>query len=163
MTRSRPGAARTSGGRRAPRGRVVMPPVCRVGAPGPPPGARGSIIAGRTRQPRRARPVSEASTIPSPKVVVGVDGSGADRAALLWAAGSARAWDCPLQIVHATEYVGDVPTGLPGADETGLLQVLREQTGASRAATEAGELVRGEYPDLEVDVVETVGSPAASL
>lgn len=107
--------------------------------------------------------MSQASTTPSAKVVVGVDGSGADRAALLWAGGSAVAWGCPLQIVHATEYVGDVPTGLPGADETGLLQVLREQAGASSAASEARELVRGEYPDLEIDTVETVGSPAGAL
>lgn len=105
--------------------------------------------------------MTEASS--TPKVVVGVDGSGADRAALLWAAGAAGAWGCPLQVVHATEYVGDVPTALPGADETGLLEILREQAGASTAAADAAELVREQHPGLEVEVVETVGSPAASL
>lgn len=107
--------------------------------------------------------MTEGSSTTSQAVVVGVDGSGADRAALIWAADTARAWGIPLRVVHATEYVGDVPSALPGADETGLLDVLREQAGASEAASEAAAEVRERHPDLEVEVVETVGSPAASL
>lgn len=96
-------------------------------------------------------------------IVVGVDGSGSDAAAVTWAARAAAQAGMQLRLLHATEYVGEYPVDAGGTDQAALLDVLSRESGEDDFAGRAAEQVRSEHPDLDVDVVRVVGSGAGAL
>jgi nucleotide-binding universal stress UspA family protein len=99
-----------------------------------------------------------------PVVVVGVDGSGSDGAALLWAADTARLHGARLRIVHAVEALSmgamAVEMGTPTPEMTGALAAVGVAPGV--AAT-AAEQVRQRHPDLQVEVLEALGGASALM
>lgn len=84
-------------------------------------------------------------------VVVGVDGSGTDSNALLWAARVASRNQARLHIVHALEVPLGVVEALPLPEDP---EPVAEQTAAR---------VREQFPGLTVTAEDVPGSPAAVL
>ena len=88
-------------------------------------------------------------------IVVGVDGSDASRAALLWAADEARLRTAPLVAVHAWSFIPAQPIGDPGmlaipaGDLTGQLSAESEAA-RSVLADAVADAFEG-APEIEVE------------
>ena len=97
-------------------------------------------------------------------VVVGVDGSGSDSAALVWAADTAHRYKVPLRIVHAVEALSMGSTAVEMATPTPeVTEALRTVGVSPGVADQAAERVRDRHPDLPVEVVEALGAASALL
>lgn len=97
------------------------------------------------------------------QVVVGVDVPETSGDAVRWAARAADLHGVPLTMVHATEGVAGLPTGVVGSEDSATREVLRAATEAQSPLDRAVEQVRGDFPDLEVVPVEIVGDNVKSL
>lgn len=97
-------------------------------------------------------------------IVVGVDGSGTDTAALEWAAASAAVHHSPLLVVYAAEMLslGAVEDEL-GTTGRAAYSALREQGTPRTHGSEAAEQIRATHPDLVVEVEETYGPASQAL
>ena len=97
---------------------------------------------------------SELTLDETPRVVVGVDGSPANRSAVMWAAYYAHRIGLPLELVHIVdEAVQTSPYFTP--DEI--------KAAAGLAIAPAAEEVKVTYPDLPVTVQTMYGHPARTL
>ncbi len=97
-------------------------------------------------------------------VVVGVDGSGSDGAALVWAADTAQRYGVPLRIVHAVEALSMGSTAVEMATPTPeVTEALRSVGVSPGVADQAAERVRDRHADLPVEVVEALGAASALL
>ncbi|AKU15813.1 universal stress protein [Luteipulveratus mongoliensis] len=101
---------------------------------------------------------------PHGPVVVGVDGSGTDNAAVAWAASAAALHKLPLHLLHSNEVaaVGAVQDD-PTIASSETLDALRAQGSAPRVADELVGRVRAAHPDLEIVATETAGAASAAL
>lgn len=101
---------------------------------------------------------------PHGPVVVGVDGSGSDSAAVAWAAHTAARHQVPLRLLHSSEIaavgaVQDDPTVT--SDATMAAQLADGD--ASRPADQLIEQMSKDYPDLVVQATETAGAASEAL
>lgn len=92
-----------------------------------------------------------------PLVVAGVDGSPGAVAAVDWAAADASRRGARLELLHA-----EMPIPIVGGPDSAPLVTLPDDD-VPRFLTEARERVAVAWPDLDVGLWPTVGSPAASL
>ena len=81
-------------------------------------------------------------------IVVGVDGSIGARHAARWAAALAARLGSPLQIVHATPYVGYNPTDAVAAFRAAVIEDQRDAAESILQGT--ANAVRSAHPDLDV-------------
>lgn len=97
-------------------------------------------------------------------IVAGVDGTGTDASAVLWAAKAAGLHQVPLRLVHAAEVtaVGALEDD-PSMSSPAVLEVLRREGKAPQFAQDAAAEVSGIYPDLTVEVVEASGAASGAL
>jgi nucleotide-binding universal stress UspA family protein len=101
------------------------------------------------------------------RIVVGVDGSDASKAALGWAAEEARLRNATLVAVHGWTFVPPAPIGDPGmlampaGDMTGQLDAERRAAEAELDAAVSGVLDPGSSVDVERKIVE--GDPGEVL
>jgi nucleotide-binding universal stress UspA family protein len=94
----------------------------------------------------------------APEIIVGIDGSPASRAALLWAAADADRRDIPLNVIHAYEWRRPGSRmALGGA----YADAAREQAESMVAAAIAD--VRAAYPGLDVRGEAVLGHPGPAL
>jgi nucleotide-binding universal stress UspA family protein len=97
-------------------------------------------------------------------VVVGVDGSGSDAAALVWAADTAVRYAVPLRIVHAVEALSMGSVAVEMATPTPEMSEALTTVGVSSdVADRAAEQVRRRHADLPVEVTESLGAASALL
>lgn len=96
--------------------------------------------------------------------MAGVDGSGTDAAAVMWAAKAATLHHVPLHLVHAAEVtaVGALEDD-PSMSTPAVMDVLRREGKAPPFAREAAARVKELYPDLVVEVVESSGAASGAL
>lgn len=114
----------------------------------------------------RAHLEDEESTVSDAQqvVVVGVDGSGSDSAALVWAADTAQRYGVPLRIVHAVEALSMGSTAVEMATPTPeVTEALRSVGVSPGVADRAAERVRDRHRDLPVEVTEALGAASALL
>lgn len=98
------------------------------------------------------------------EILVGVDGSGTDVAAVRWAARAATLYGLPLRLLHSAEIpVYGALEDYPGALSGAVLDVLRKQEALEQPAAAAAQRLRQDYPDLELRVTETSGAASAAL
>ncbi|GAA1153291.1 universal stress protein [Ornithinicoccus hortensis] len=97
-------------------------------------------------------------------IVAGVDGTGTDSAAVLWAAKAAALHQVPLRLVHSAEVtaVGALEDD-PSMSSQAVMEVLRREGQAPPYARDAAATVQKIYPDLPVEVVEASGAASAAL
>jgi nucleotide-binding universal stress UspA family protein len=100
-------------------------------------------------------------------IVVGVDGSDASRAALLWAADEARLRTAALVAVHAWSFIPAQPIGDPGmlaipaGDLTG--QLSAESEAARSVLADAVDDAFEGAPEIEVEQRLVEGDPGDAL
>ncbi|MEU9808754.1 universal stress protein [Mycobacterium sp. NPDC050853] len=100
------------------------------------------------------------TTVPSPHILVGVDGSTSALHALTWAGAEAERRNLPLTLVHAVDY-GSFGQGYNLGASASFFQHL--DTDGAEFLSQAKDHVYALHPNVQVSTVKAIGKPVAIL
>ncbi|MBA0047213.1 universal stress protein [Mycobacteroides sp. LB1] len=100
------------------------------------------------------------TTVPSPHILVGVDGSTSALHALTWAGAEAERRNLPLTLVHAVDY-GSFGHGYNLGASASFFQHL--DTDGAEFLSQAKDHVYALHPNVQVSTVKAIGKPVAIL
>ncbi|MGE9809348.1 universal stress protein [Janibacter sp. G1551] len=111
------------------------------------------------------QPASPADTpVPDGAILVGVDGTGTDSAAVAWAVREAQLRGAPLHVLHSAEVILGVGEsfGAAGVDPI-LLRGLDDEDGEGGIAARVRDELAAAHPDVAITSSTAIGSASGSL